>query len=61
MLIAAFAHPGHGATDPASWRHYLSEPAHLAVILGAGAAVAVSVWGLRVLARRRDQRRDVSR
>ena len=40
----AFAHPGHGETDPGTWRHYLTEPVHavtLAVI--AVAAVAISV------------------
>lgn len=55
MLIAALlaAHPGHGTTDPGSWRHYLTEPVHYAVILAAGASVWGAVWGLRVLRRRR--------
>jgi putative copper export protein len=44
----AFAHPGHGTTDPGSWRHYLTEPVHVAVIASALAFV-VSV----VLYRRR--------
>jgi len=25
-------HPGHGDTDPTSWRHYLTEPLHTALL-----------------------------
>lgn len=38
----AFAHPGHGQTDPDGWTHYLTEPVHVAVI-GAAVALAVAV------------------
>jgi len=51
-VLAALAHPGHGTTDPASARHYLAEPVHLAVILGATAGAAAAIWALRVLRRR---------
>lgn len=44
--LAAFGlHPGHGATDPSSFRHYLSEPLHVAV-LGGAAIVAIAVLRL---------------
>jgi hypothetical protein len=39
----AIAHPGHGHTDPDSWAHYLTEPAHVAVLLGAAAVIAIGV------------------
>ena len=42
-LLAAFFHPGHGTTDPSSWRHYLTEPMHVAVLVAA-IAIAVGVW-----------------
>ena len=42
-MIAAFIHPGHGTTDPSSWRHYLTEPVHV-VVLVAAIAIAVAVW-----------------
>ena len=56
--LLAFAHPGHGMTDPASWTHYLTEPVHVVL-----AAVAISAWllvGLRWRARDRSRsgRRD---
>jgi hypothetical protein len=47
----AFAHPGHGHTDPGSWRHYLTEPVHVGVLASALAFV-VSV----ILYRRRAKR-----
>ena len=31
----AFAHPGHGDTDPGTWRHYLTEPVHVLTLAGA--------------------------
>ena len=43
----AFAHPGHGTTDPSSWRHYLTEPVHVGVLAGAVALVVASVLELR--------------
>jgi hypothetical protein len=42
-LLAVFAHPGHGSTDPSSWRHYLTEPLHVAVVVLAAIA-AVALW-----------------
>lgn len=45
---AAFAHPGHGHTDPGSWTHYLTEPVHVAAI----AAAALVVIGSAVIWRR---------
>ncbi len=47
------AHPGHGHTDPASWRHYVTEPVHLAA-LAATAAVAIVagvIWRARLRSR----------
>jgi hypothetical protein len=38
----AAAHPGHGHTDPDTWRHWLTEPVHLASI-GAVTALAVAI------------------
>jgi len=38
----AFAHPGHGHTDPGSWRHYLTEPVHVG-LLASALALVVSV------------------
>ena len=43
----AFAHPGHGTTDPSSWRHYLTEPVHVAVLASALALVVASVFEIR--------------
>ena len=43
----AFAHPGHGTTDPSSWRHYLTEPVHVGVLASAVALVVASVLELR--------------
>jgi hydrogenase/urease accessory protein HupE len=57
LLLAAgnaFAHPGHGAGGwlSASLAHLLSEPDHLALILGP--LVAVACWlGWRRVAKRR--------
>jgi hydrogenase/urease accessory protein HupE len=38
----AFAHPGHGHTEPTSWTHYLTEPVHVALLVIA--AVTVLAW-----------------
>jgi len=36
----ALAHPGHGATEPSSWTHYLTEPLHAGIVaIAAGASV----------------------
>ena len=43
----AFAHPGHGTTDPSSWRHDLNEPVHVGVLASAVALVVASVLELR--------------
>ena len=41
----ASAHPGHGHTPPGTWLHYLSEPAHIGALAGAGAlAMSVAAW-----------------
>lgn len=47
----AFAHPGHGATDPESVTHYLADPLHAAVLGIVVAPVIVTAVGL--LRRRR--------
>ena len=41
----AFAHPGHGTTDPDSWSHYLTEPEHVLALCGAVGLVVV-VWAV---------------
>jgi hypothetical protein len=45
---SAWAHPGHGQTEPTSPAHYLVEPLHVApvllILLGAGATL---VWMFR--------------
>ena len=47
-LFTSLAHPGHGTTDPSSWRHYLTEPLHVVVIAGAALlAVEVVLWRVR--------------
>jgi hypothetical protein len=46
----ALAHPGHGDGEPSSWRHYLTEPIHVLVVVAAVAAIA---GGWRVHRRRR--------
>ena len=53
MIAAMFlAHPGHGTTDPESWRHYLTEPVHVLTAL-AIVALAVVTWrGYRRVTRR---------
>jgi hypothetical protein len=43
----AFAHPGHGTTDPSSWRHYLTEPIHVAMLASALVLVVTSVFEVR--------------
>ena len=52
--VIAFAHPGgHGSDWLQAVMHLLSEPDHLA---GGALALAVAVWGLRALLRRRAAR-----
>jgi hypothetical protein len=53
-MLLAFAHPGHGDTDPDSWTHYLTEPVHVAVLV---AALAVTFFVIRAWrsARQRDR------
>jgi hypothetical protein len=48
----AAAHPGHGHTDPDSWRHYLTEPIHIAALAGV-AALAIGIGSAWRRARRR--------
>jgi hypothetical protein len=45
--VRAFAHPGHGHTDPDSWRHYLTEPIHILVLVAVVSIVLVSWLGYR--------------
>jgi hypothetical protein len=43
----ALAHPGHGTTNPDSWRHYLTEPVHVVTAI-AGIAAAIGIgWAWR--------------
>lgn len=53
-IVLAFAHPGHGDTDPDSWVHYLTEPVHVIGLVAAIAIVLVAILGLRAL-RQRDR------
>jgi hypothetical protein len=43
----AYAHPGHGTTDPSSWQHYLTEPVHVATLATAMALVVTTVLEIR--------------
>jgi hypothetical protein len=45
----AWAHPGHGATEPDSVQHYLLEPLHVVMIVAAIAAIggAIAFWRSR--------------
>ena len=45
--LLAFAHPGHGTTEPSSWLHYLTEPVHVATIAAAAIAVVLIARALR--------------
>ncbi|HEY1558557.1 MAG TPA: hypothetical protein VGF94_27225 [Kofleriaceae bacterium] len=46
-LLAAFMHPGHGTTDPDSWRHYLTEPVHVVTLAALAVVVVVAIAFLR--------------
>lgn len=56
----ALAHPGHGQTDPDSWRHYLAEPLHVLSLAGAIAALAVAWFAYRRVRDARSGRRQRS-
>ena len=57
----AFAHPGHGHTDPDSLAHYVTEPVHAIPLALATAFVIIAVAGWRIRARRmREQARPRS-
>jgi hypothetical protein len=56
LSAAAFAHPGHGSSEPASASHFLLEPVH-AVPLAVIAIVAASAW---LLLKRRHVNRAAS-
>lgn len=43
LTLALFVHPGHGTTDPSSWRHYLTEPVHV-IVVAAAIVAAVALW-----------------
>jgi len=53
-ILLAFAHPGHGDTEPESWSHYLNEPVHVLGLAAAIAIILVAVLGLRAI-RQRDR------
>lgn len=57
----ALAHPGHGDTDPDSWRHYLTEPVHVVVLAAALAAVVVAIFFARAGYRARRDARAAAR
>ncbi len=40
----ALAHPGHGQTEPQSWRHYLTEPLHVFLLVAGVVAVLAATW-----------------
>lgn len=48
----AFAHPGHGHTDPDSWQHYLTEPVHVIPLALLAAIAIVAVMAVRSRVRR---------
>ena len=52
LTLALFAHPGHGTTDPSSWRHYLTEPIH-GIAAVAAIALAIALWRLAITRERR--------
>ena len=52
LPATAFAHPGHGHTEPGTWTHYLTEPVHVAAVAAAIAVVAGSALAWRRLASR---------
>jgi putative copper export protein len=46
----AFAHPGHGETQPDTWRHFVTEPVHvlsLAIAIVAITALFMIWWRRR--------------
>lgn len=57
--MPAFAHPGHGTTEPDGWQHYLTEPLHVAITIALTAIVVASWFGYRRRRPRRDPVRDV--
>jgi len=47
-LITSLAHPGHGMTDPSSFRHYLTEPLHIVAIAAvAFVAIELVLWRVK--------------
>jgi hydrogenase/urease accessory protein HupE len=61
MAGPALAHPGHGSSAPAmGWseglRHVLSQPDHIAMLIGAVAAAVVVVRAWRAARARRGRR-----
>jgi putative copper export protein len=50
LPATAFAHPGHGQTDPDSWVHYLTEPTHvISIAFATMTALAVAIGWRRVI------------
>ncbi|MBX3441966.1 MAG: hypothetical protein KF774_06145 [Planctomyces sp.] len=60
---AAWAHPGHGSTDPATVTHFLLEPEHLLplVLLGLAGALGIAIKRKRDKAPPDDLAREVVR
>ena len=59
LTSSAFAHPGHGSTEPGRAAHYLLEPLHVAPfvsLLMAGGAVATYYLRRRLADLRRSRR-----
>ena len=54
LAPAAWAHPGHGHTEPDTWRHYLTEPVH--VLAGAAVMLVAFVVTRAWMARRKAQK-----
>ncbi len=48
--LPVFAHPGHGHTEPDTWRHYVTEPVHVLVLVAVVAVVVTSWLGYRRVA-----------
>lgn len=53
----AFAHPGHGTTDPGSLRHYLVEPVHVVTLAAIAVAIELAWFVFRRMTRRSSSER----
>lgn len=50
--LASF-HPGHGTTQPGSVIHYVAEPVHAIVIVGAAVALVLAAGAIGMLLRKK--------